>query len=634
MNYFRCRIFNDTITRIVTSTWLLAILLFTNAADVVGQTEQPSSYVPWCGTPIPGAEERARVGGVGASPDATCGPYFAYDDPAVRDVYIPGDNPPIITLALGFHICAYADGSTPVTTESAVADCVEDLNRFFLPAGVQFVYTVDFINSDRYRHLAESDIVNLKLATSIDNPWRLNIWVVRSADFTYSMGSGPVSAEALQPRGGIIMNIDNWGWEYGVVAHEIGHCVGLYHTFFGWETSQPCDGCWEPVGTPDGDLLGDRCSDTPPQPWWPNCFDATTNDPCSGLPWGSTQPENIMSYAPEGCLAMLTPQQYSRTLAALDIYLSDWVVDVRFDADCLFGGAPFEVNFSGFTSHEVVAWHWDFGDGTTSDTQSPTHTFTSPGSYSVSCGVETMAGTFIETQAEMILVHADTLAVLDADLEQGEQVRVDLSLANGFDLAGIRIPIQWSSENDMDLDSISTSGLRTEFFEVAVVSIENANRRATLVLQSTVSGQPPYLPTGSGAVASLHFTADSPGADSTTVQVLPYGPYTADCYSAYGAYTPDLVTGYVYGVECCAHHVGDANGLGGDEPTIGDVSIMIDAKFLTGACLNIIECLTEADVNQSGGPEPTCDDVTIGDISILIDYLFITGPSINLLECL
>jgi uncharacterized protein (TIGR02145 family) len=86
--------------------------------------------------------------------------------------------------------------------------------------------------------------------------------------------------------------------------------------------------------------------------------------------------------------------------------------------------------------------------------------------------------------------------------------------------------------------------------------------------------------------------------------------------------------------DCCVGRVGDANVSGDDEPTIGDVSVMIDAKFITGTCDGILNCLTEADVNQSGGADPTCDDITIGDISILIDYLFISGSSIGLTECL
>ena len=86
---------------------------------------------------------------------------------------------------------------------------------------------------------------------------------------------------------------------------------------------------------------------------------------------------------------------------------------------------------------------------------------------------------------------------------------------------------------------------------------------------------------------------------------------------------------------CCRGRVGDANGSGEDEPTIGDVSVLIDAKFITGACTGIVACLSEADVNQSGGANPVCDDITIGDISILIDYLFITGSgSMTLPNCL
>ena len=84
---------------------------------------------------------------------------------------------------------------------------------------------------------------------------------------------------------------------------------------------------------------------------------------------------------------------------------------------------------------------------------------------------------------------------------------------------------------------------------------------------------------------------------------------------------------------CCVGRVGDANGIGGDEPTIGDVSTMIDALFISGDP-NVIACLAEADINQSGGVDPQPSDITIGDISTLIDYLFITGPSLGLPDCL
>jgi hypothetical protein len=85
--------------------------------------------------------------------------------------------------------------------------------------------------------------------------------------------------------------------------------------------------------------------------------------------------------------------------------------------------------------------------------------------------------------------------------------------------------------------------------------------------------------------------------------------------------------------DCCIGRVGDVNGEGGDEPTIGDIGYMIDALFISGAQFDWY-CVPEADVNQSGGPYPTSDDITIGDISELIDYLFITGSQLGLHDCL
>lgn len=80
---------------------------------------------------------------------------------------------------------------------------------------------------------------------------------------------------------------------------------------------------------------------------------------------------------------------------------------------------------------------------------------------------------------------------------------------------------------------------------------------------------------------------------------------------------------------CCTGIVGDANFDGGYEPTISDISFMIDHLFLTGAPLI---CYEEADVNQSASGTPTAADITIGDISTLIEYLFISGDPVA--DCL
>jgi len=84
---------------------------------------------------------------------------------------------------------------------------------------------------------------------------------------------------------------------------------------------------------------------------------------------------------------------------------------------------------------------------------------------------------------------------------------------------------------------------------------------------------------------------------------------------------------------CCVGRVGDVNGDGNDEPTIGDISMLVDLLFINNNPA-VITCWTEADINQSGGTIPGPDDISIGDISVLIDYLFITGPELGLRDCL
>jgi hypothetical protein len=86
---------------------------------------------------------------------------------------------------------------------------------------------------------------------------------------------------------------------------------------------------------------------------------------------------------------------------------------------------------------------------------------------------------------------------------------------------------------------------------------------------------------------------------------------------------------------CCEDRVGNANSLGTypEEVSLGDIMMMIDAKFISVHCDRIL-CLTEADINQSGGVNPICDDITLGDIMIVVDFLFINPETAVLPECL
>ena len=77
---------------------------------------------------------------------------------------------------------------------------------------------------------------------------------------------------------------------------------------------------------------------------------------------------------------------------------------------------------------------------------------------------------------------------------------------------------------------------------------------------------------------------------------------------------------------CCEGMVGDANGIGGDIPSVSDIGAIVDFLFITGTELG---CLREADVNGSGGLNPEPDAISVSDIGGIVDFLFITGTPLR-----
>ena len=55
-----------------------------------------------------------------------------------------------------------------------------------------------------------------------------------------------------------------------------------------------------------------------------------------------------------------------------------------FSASPTTGTAALNVAFTDTSSGSVTAWNWSFGDGTTSTTKNPSHTYSASGTYSVS----------------------------------------------------------------------------------------------------------------------------------------------------------------------------------------------------------------------------------------------------------
>ncbi|HNQ69327.1 MAG TPA: PKD domain-containing protein, partial [Bacteroidales bacterium] len=59
-----------------------------------------------------------------------------------------------------------------------------------------------------------------------------------------------------------------------------------------------------------------------------------------------------------------------------------------FETDVISGCNELIVHFTDLSTNNPIAWAWNFGDGGTSDAQNPVHTYTEPGTYTVTLEVE------------------------------------------------------------------------------------------------------------------------------------------------------------------------------------------------------------------------------------------------------
>ena len=72
----------------------------------------------------------------------------------------------------------------------------------------------------------------------------------------------------------------------------------------------------------------------------------------------------------------------------------------------LSGVQPLTVNFSNSSTGDNLSWLWNFGDGTTSTQQSPTHTYQAVGNYTVALTTTNNYGS--DTKTGTITVQSQT----------------------------------------------------------------------------------------------------------------------------------------------------------------------------------------------------------------------------------
>jgi len=138
------------------------------------------------------------------------------------------------------------------------------------------------------------------------------------------------------------------------------------------------------------------------------------------------------------------PEPGISTATYFDLFLDDIRVngvpivnipDAEFNATQTYGASPFSVSFNDLSTKSPTSWYWDFGDGTSSTSRNPVHTYTSPGFYNVSFYASNSAGGNWENKTRYITVAEQLGSYYGYFYLTGEYIYENGYPTNGFNAA-------------------------------------------------------------------------------------------------------------------------------------------------------------------------------------------------------
>lgn len=282
------------------AAWTLALLLAAGIAPALqAQTLAPSGD-PICATPEPTPSEAQQ----------------AYE--AVR-TWLQQHPAPLdgggVTIPVAFHVIySGALGNVP---QQHLVDQIALLNETFGPMGYRFVLAiVDRTENAEWFVNAPNVEAQMKQALAVDPAHFLNYYTAQLQGGLLGWAYFPSSYAESNFMHGVVLHyqtLPGGGYPgYGsgdTGVHEVGHYVGLYHTFQ--------DGCAGGDSPPGCETGGDQVCDTPAQaaPTW-SCPPGY-NSCATG---GPDPLNNFMSYAGDACLSEFTGGQATRSLALMSQY--------------------------------------------------------------------------------------------------------------------------------------------------------------------------------------------------------------------------------------------------------------------------------------------------------------------------
>jgi PKD repeat protein len=311
--------------------------------------------------------------------------------------------------------------------------------------------------------------------------------------------------------------------------------------------------------------------------------DTSSNTPTSWL-WNFGDGTTSTSQNPDHIYT--TPGTYNVTLTATNDGGNNTIIQnsfitvpypapvAGFTENTTSGLNPLNVQFNDQSTGYITSFYWDFGDGTNSTLQSPTHIYTTPGTYTVTETVTGPGGNNIITLPNVITVFNSTPPNVTASPDTGiYNTGQNVTLTS--DQPGSTIyyttdgsdpktsptsipysnPIPINSTTTLQFAAVNPGGVwSTRYSKTYTIDTISPTASSSLKGETYNITQTATL-TSNDPNAIIYFTEDTTNPITSNTAILYTGPINVNCtttlrYAAlnpFGVWSPEYTVNYVIG---------------------------------------------------------------------------------------
>ena len=192
-----------------------------------------------------------------------------------------------------FHVIRSSSGYSPWTKEYIASTSINNLNNYYRESGIPFTnYGSEYIDSDELNNFNDS-IQSETMFYAYNHSNAIDVYIVTGGNNLHYAGC----AENIP---GTAYIIKGSYWLYSTLAHEMGHCLGLFHTHHGTSiTEQFANTVPELVNGSNSTWAGDYIADTDADPciWNNGVYAGTSLNVDANNEQYHPDPLNMMCYS-------------------------------------------------------------------------------------------------------------------------------------------------------------------------------------------------------------------------------------------------------------------------------------------------------------------------------------------------